>query len=139
MTKRKYADCFLKPDILQAGEFQVFELNGKDSRGYDYTFRVAPVSENTVPGDLPEKSPADRVEMLVGGKPTELEKTDGELEIVLGAEKEAHRLDKATMVYIPGNTPVQHKLIRKPADTTWLFSFTLTPKWEGPAKKQEGK
>ncbi len=139
MTRRKYDHCILKPDIIQAGEFQIFELKDKDSRGYDFTFRVAPVSESTVPGNLPEKVTADRVEMLVGGKPLELEKTGGELEVILGEEKEAHRLDKATMVYIPGGTPIQHRLIRQPEETAWLFSFTLTPKWEGPEKKQGGK
>jgi hypothetical protein len=139
MAKRKYTDCFLQPEITQAGEFQVFKVKGKDSRGYDWQVRLAPVSKETYPGDIPETSKADRVEMYLGGKPAEIEKISGEVEVALGKEGEKHNINKAAMVYIPGGTPVRHRIVRQPAETAWLLNFTLTPKYVEPEKKQEGK
>jgi hypothetical protein len=33
MAKRKFEDNFLKPEITQAGEYQIFKMKGKDARG----------------------------------------------------------------------------------------------------------
>lgn len=138
MTKKKYDDCFLMPEITQVGEFQVFNMKGKDSRGYDFSVRLSAISESTVPGDIPEIVDADRLEVYLGGKPDEIGKIDGEVEVTLGQKKEIHSISKAAMVYVPGGTPVKHRVTREPAETTWLLNYTLTPRWVDPEEKQEG-
>jgi hypothetical protein len=139
MAKRKYDDCFLKPEITQAGEFQVFKMKGKDARGYNWMVRLAAISEETYPADLPETAGADRVEMYVGGKPVEIDKISGEMEIKLGKEGEKYNIDKAMMVYIPKGTAAAHRLVRKPEEISWLLNFTLPPKQETPEEKKGGK
>jgi hypothetical protein len=138
MTKNKYADVFLQPKITQAGKYQVFTIKGKDTRGFDYTVRLSPVSEETIPGNLPETSPADRIEAYIGGNPKEIEKLTGAVEVKLGKEAEAHIIKEASMVYIPKGMPVKHRVKTEPKDMPFLLSFTLTPKWEEPAKKKKG-
>ncbi len=139
MTTGKYDDCFLKPEITKAGEFQVFKMKGKDRRGYDFAVRLAAISDETYPGDLPEKENSDRIEMYLGGKPAEIEKISGEVEVNLGKEKDSYRINKAEMVYIPKDVPVQHRIIKKPEDITWLLSFKLTPKQEKTEEQKGGK
>jgi hypothetical protein len=132
MAKRKYDDCFLKPEITRAGEFQVFKMKGKDDRGYDWMVRLAAISEETYPADLPETAGADRIELYAGGKPMEINKISGEMEVMLGKEGEKYSIDKAMMVYIPRGVPVRHRLVRKPEEISWLLNFTLPPKKEAP-------
>ena len=139
MAKRKYDDCFLKPEITQAGEFQVFKMKGKDARGYNWMVRLAAISEETYPADLPETIDADRVEMYVGGKPMEIDKISGEMEVALGKEGEKYNIDKAMMVYIPKGMPAAHRLVRQPDEISWLLNFTLPPKRETPEEKKGGK
>lgn len=139
MAKKKYDDIFLQPDITRAGEYQVFTLKGKDARGFDFTVRLAPVSKDTIPGDLPETADADRIEVIIGGDPKEIEKINGEVEVSLGKEKEAHSIKEASMVYIPKGMPVKHRVVKEPEGKAFLASFSLTPRWEEPAKKKGGK
>ena len=58
MAKRKYDDCFLKPEITQAGEYQIFKMKGKDARGFDWMVRLAPITE--MPVDLEVTAVANR-------------------------------------------------------------------------------
>lgn len=139
MAKRKYDNCFLKPEITQAGEFQVFKMKGKDARGYNWMVRLAPVTAKTYPADMPETSNADRIELYVGSQPMEIDKISGEMEVALGKEGEKYNIDKAAMVYIPKGVPVKHRILRKPEKTTWLLNLTLTPKYEPPKEKKGGK
>ncbi len=139
MAKKKYSDIFLQPEITQAGEFQVLTMKGKDTRGYDWKVRLAPISKKTVPGDIPETVNADRIEVYAGGKPKEIDKISGEVEMTLGKEEEPHRIKDASIVYIPKGTPVQHRVITEPKETAFLLSFTLTPKYATPGKKKGGK
>jgi hypothetical protein len=139
MAKRKYDDSFLKPEITQAGENQIFKMKGKDARGFDWMVRLAPITEKTYPGEIVKTSDADRVELYVGGNPDEIGKLSGEMEVALGSEGEKYDIKAAAMVYIPKGTPVQHRIVKKPLDTTWLLSFNLTPKYIAPKAKKGGK
>jgi len=139
MAKRKYDDCFLRPEITQAGENQIFKMKGKDARGFDWMVRFAPVADKTYPADLPKTADCDRVEMYVGGKPAEIDKISGQMEIKLGPEGEKFDITRAALVYIPKGTPVQHKMVKEPEDTTWLLNFYLTPKYEAPKTRKGGK
>jgi hypothetical protein len=139
MAKKKYEECFLQPKITQAGEFQVFTIKGKDTRGYDFSVRLSPVSKETIPGDLPSTVDTDRIEVYCGGTPKEIEKVSGEVEVTLGKEGEAHSIKEASMVYIPKGVPVKHRVVTEPKETAFLLSFNLTPKWEPQVKKKGGK
>jgi hypothetical protein len=139
MAKRKYEDNFLKPEIVQAGEYQIFKMKGKDERGHDWMVRLAPITAKTYPADLPPMVDADRIEMYVGSKPKEIEKISGEMEVALGKEDEKYTINKAEMVYIPKGTPVQHRIIRQPEEVTWLLNFTLPPKHKAAEDKKGGK
>jgi hypothetical protein len=139
MAKRKYDNCFLKPEITQAGQFQVFKMKGKDARGYKWEVRLAPITAKTYPAELPVTATADRVELYVGGKPMEIDKISGEMEVALGKEGEKYNIDKAAMVYVPKGVPVKHRIMRKPEATTWLLNLTLTPKYEPPKARKGGK
>lgn len=139
MAKRKFDDCFLKPQITQAGQFQVFIMKGKDARGYPWKVRLAPVTAKTYPAEIPEKANADRVELYVGSKPAEIDKISGKMEVALGQEGEKYNIDKATMVYVPKGVPVKHRIIKNPKETTWLLNLTLTPKYEPPKTRKGGK
>jgi hypothetical protein len=139
MAKTNYDSVFLQPEITQAGEFQVFTIRGKDTRGFDYTVRLSPVSAETIPGDLPETVNADRIELYCGGTPENIEKVSGEIEVKIGKEAEAHHIKEASAVYIPKDVPVKHRVVTEPKETAFMLSFTLTPKWEETAKKKGGK
>ncbi len=139
MAKRKYENNFLKPEITQAGEYQIFTMKGKDARGYDWKVRLAPVTAKTYPAEIPETVSADRIEMYVGSKPLEIGKISGEMEVTLGKEQEKFSIDRAAMVYVPKGMPVKHKIVKKPADVTWLLNLTLTPKYEPPKSRKGGK
>jgi hypothetical protein len=139
MAKRKYDDMFLKPEITQAGDYQIFKMKGKDARGFDWMVRFAPITEKTYPADIKETVAADRVELYVGGNPDEIGKLAAEVEVALGKEEEKHDIKSAAMVYIPKGVPVKHKIARKSKDITWLLNFNLTPKYEAPAARKGGK
>ena len=139
MAKRKYDDCFLKPEITQAGEYQIFKMKGKDARGFDWMVRLAPISEKTYPAEIAKTVDADRVELYVGSKPMEIDKISGEMEVSLGSEGEKYNINRAALVYVPKGTPVQHKIVKKPEDVTWLLNINLTPKYVAPKAKKGGK
>jgi hypothetical protein len=139
MAKRKYDDCFLKPEITQAGEYQIFKMQGKDARGFDWMVRLAPVTEKTYPADIKDKVDADRIELYVGSKPMEIGNISGEMEVSLGSEGEKYKIEKAAMVYVPKGTTVKHKIVKKPEDVTWLLNINLTPKYVAPKAGKGGK
>jgi len=139
MANKKYDDIFLQPEITKAGEFQVFTLKGKDTRGFDFSVRLAPISKETVPGNLPATADSDRIEVFIGQNPKEIDKITNEVEVTLGKEGETHTIKDASMVYIPKGMPVKHKVTKESGEPGLLVSFSLTPKWEEPAKKKGGK
>jgi hypothetical protein len=143
MAKRKYDDMFLKPEITQAGDYQIFKMKGKDARGFDWMVRFAPITEKTYPADIAPVVDADRVELYVGSTPADIDKISGEMEVTLGKDKEKYNINKATLVYIPKGEPVAHKIVKKPKEITWLLNMNLTPKYvpsKGtPAAKKGGK
>lgn len=139
MAKRKYEDYFLKPEITQAGDYQIFKMKGKDTRGHDWQVRFAPITEKTYPADIKETVDADRVELYVGGNPDEIGKLSSEMEVTLGKEAEKFDIKAAAMVYVPKGVPVKHKIVKKSKDITWLLNFNLTPKYEAPKTRKGGK
>ena len=139
MAKRKYDDMFLRPEITQAGEYQIFKMKGKDARGYDWQVRLAPITEKTYPAEIPTTADCDRVELYVGGNPDEIGKLASEMQVSLGKEKEPYDIKAPAMVYIPKGVPAQHKIAKKSKDITWLLNFNLTPKYVAPKAKKGGK
>ena len=139
MAKKKYEDYFLKPEITQAGEYQIFKMKGKDSRGYPWQVRLAPITEKTYPAEIARTTDGDRVELYVGGDPDNIGKLASEMQVALGSEGEKYDINAAAMVYIPKGVPVQHKITKKSKDITWLLSFNLTPKYVAPKPKKGGK
>lgn len=139
MAKRKYDDMFLKPEITQAGEYQIFKMKGKDARGYDWQVRLAPITEKTYPAEIARTTDCDRVELYVGGNPDEIGKLASETEVALGSEGEKYDIKAAAMVYVPKGVPVKHKITKKSKDITWLLNFNLTPKYVAPKAKKGGK
>jgi hypothetical protein len=139
MARKKYDDMFLKPEITQAGEYQIFKMKGKDARGFDWQVRLAPITEKTYPGEIVKTADADRVELYVGGNPDEIGKLSSEMEVALGSEKEKYDINAAAMLYIPKGVPVQHKIVKKSKDITWLLNFNLTPKYVTPKTRKGGK
>jgi hypothetical protein len=101
--------------------------------------RLAPVTEKTYPAEIPATANADRVELYVGSKPMEIGKISGEMEVMLGKEGEKYDINKATMVYVPKGVPVQHRIVKKPEETTWMLNITLTPKQSAPEAGKDGK
>ena len=139
MARKKYEDNFLKPEITQAGEYQIFKMKGKDSRGYPWQVMLAPITEKTYPAEIAKTSDADRVELYFGGDPDNIGKLAGEMQVALGSEGEKFDISAAAMVYIPKGVPTQHKITKKSKDTTWLLSFNLTPKYTAPKTGKGGR
>jgi hypothetical protein len=138
MAKRKYDDNFLKPEITQAGEYQIFKMKGKDTRGFDWQVRLAPVTEKTYPADIKDKVDADRVELYLG-QPAGIDKISGEMEVALGSEGEKYNINRATLVYVPKGVQVKHKITKKPEEVSWLLNINLTPKYVAPKAAPKAK
>ena len=139
MARKKYDEVFLKPQITQVGEYQVFNIKGKDTRGFKWSVRLSPVAKETVPGDLPVTADSDRIEAFIGGDPKEIANIGAAVDVALGKEGESHLIKDASMVYIPKGMPVKHKVTKASKDKAFMVSFTLTPKWEALPKKKGGK
>jgi hypothetical protein len=135
MVKRKYDDCFLKPEIKKAGEYQIFKMKGKDERGFDWQVRLSPVSEKTYPADIPATADCDRVELYAGSDPAKIEKISGEMEVTLGKEKEKHNITKSSLVYIPKGLPIERRIAKNPEQPPWVMTFNLTPKRDDAPEK----
>ena len=130
--EKEYARYILRPEITQFQDQQVFECKGKDARGYDFSVQLNAIETIPLMEEMPQAVDADRVKMYLGGDPENMKDIGTEIEISLGKEPEAYKIDAASMTYIPKGMPFQHRVLQPPKATSWVLSLTLPPKYIEP-------
>jgi hypothetical protein len=135
--KSKYEKYILAPEIKKYQDLQVFEIKGKDVRGYDFAVQLAPVDAIALMNETTEAMNADRVKAYIGGDPQNVKDIGTEIEISMGQEPEIYKIDSASMTYIPKGTPYRQRVLKKPAKSSFVLSLTLPPKYVEPAKAKK--
>ncbi|NLE09634.1 MAG: hypothetical protein GX631_10315 [Dehalococcoidales bacterium] len=130
--KKEVARYVLAPEIKQFGEWQVFEFQGKDARGFDFGVRLSPVAALPLMNEPVQAVDADRVNMYAGGDPAKIDEIDTEITITMGNEKEDHTIDRAAMTYVPRGVPYGHRVTGTTEKTAWVLTLTLPPKYDPP-------
>jgi len=134
--KSKYEKYILAPEIKRYQDLQVFEIRGKDARGYDFAVQLSPVAAIPLMNETPEAAAADRVKAYIG-EPENVKDIGTEIEISMGAEPEVYKIDSASMTYIPKGTPHRQRVLKKPAKSSFVLTLTLPPKYVEPAKPKK--
>jgi len=129
----KYEKYILAPQIKTYGDLQVFEIKGKDARGFDFAVQLSPTEAIALMNEPREAANADRVKAYIGGDPDNV-KDIGQIEISLGKEPELYMIDSASVLYIPKGTPHRQRLLKKPAKGSFVLALTLPPKYVQPNK-----
>ena len=129
MAKKKYGKCLLKPEIKDFQNRQVFQFEGKDARGYDFSVRISAIEPNSFAREIPRIVDADRVAMYFGGNHEKIDDIGTEIQISLGEKPEVFDINSAAMVYIPKGQPFSNSVIRNPDKVSWLLNITLPPKY----------
>ena len=129
----KYQKYILAPQIKTYRDLQVFEIKGKDARGYDFAVQLSPTEAVPLMNETPEAANADRVRAYIGGDPEKV-KDIGEIEISMGKEQEIYNIDSASVIYIPKGTPHRQRLLKKSAKGSFVLTLTLPPKYVQPKK-----
>jgi len=124
----KYEKYILAPQIKTYRDLQVFEIKGKDERGYDFALQLSPIEAVSLMNETPEAASADRVRAYIGGDTANV-KDIGEIEISMGKEPETYKIDSASVVYIPKGTPHRQRVLKKPAKGSFVLTLTLPPKY----------
>jgi len=132
----KYQQNILVGEVKQYGNLQVFELKGKDARGFDWAVQMAPVGAIPL---MAEKSAADadRVKAYIGGDPKKVDDIGTRIEVSMGSESEIYTIDSASVTYIPKGTPHRQRLLKQPERQSFMLTLTLPPKYIEPAKPQK--
>lgn len=133
--KSKYEKYILAPEIKKYQDLQVFEIKGKDARGYDWAVRMAPVEAINLINETGAMN-ADRAKAYIG-EPDNVKDIGAEIEISMGEEAEVYKIDSASMLYIPKGTPFRQHVLKKPAKTSFALTLTLPPKYIEPAKPKK--
>jgi len=134
-TKSKYEKYILAPEIKQYQDLQVFEIKGKDMRGYDWAVQMAPVEAIPLMNETGAVN-ADRAKAYIGA-PDNVKDLGTEIEISMGVEPEVYKLDAASMTYIPKGTPHRQRVLKNPAKPSFALTLTLPPKYTAPAKPKK--
>jgi hypothetical protein len=134
-TKSKYEKYILAPEIKKYQDLQVFEIKGKDARGYDWTVQMAPVQAINLMNEK-EAVNADRAKAYIG-EPDNVKDIGTKIEISMGTEAEVYKIDSASMIYVPKGTPYRQRVLKKPAKTSFALTLTLPPKYIEPAKPKK--
>ena len=134
-SKSKYAKYILAPEIKQYQDLQVFEIKGKDIRGYDWVLQMAPVEAIPLMNETGAVN-ADRAKAYIGA-PDNVKDLGTEIEISMGAEPEVYKLDSASVIYIPKGTPQRQRILNKPTKPSFALTLTLPPKYTAPAKPKK--
>ena len=129
----KYQKNILAPQIKTYGDLQVFEIKGKDARGFDFAVQLSPIEAISLMNETPEAVNADRVKAYIGGDPENV-KDIGEMEVSMGKEQEVYNIDSASVLYIPKGTPHRQRLLKKPVKGSFVLTLTLPPKYVQPNK-----
>ncbi len=127
MAKKKGLEKYiLAPEIKEYQDLQVFEFNGKDAHGNDFAVQLSPVEALPLMEEVAQVD-ADRVKMYLGGDPANIKDIGTEIEVSLGKEKEAYKIDSASMTYIPKGMPYRQRVLKKADKLAWVLSLTLPP------------
>lgn len=135
--KSKYDKYILAPEIKKYQDLEVFELKGKDARGYDFAVQLSPIAAIPLMNEAAVVEDADRAKAYIGGDPENVKDLDTEIEISVGDEPEVYKIDSASMTYIPKGTPYRQRVLKKPARHSFVLSLTLPPKYIQPAKSKK--
>ena len=133
--KEEYEKYILKPEIKKYQDLQVFELKGKDSRGYDWKVQMAPVEAINLMNET-EAVNADRTKAYIG-EPDNVKDIGAEIEVSMGKEAETCKIDSASVMYIPKGIPCRQHVLKKPLKTSFALTLTLPPKYIEPAKPKK--
>ena len=128
----KYDRYILVPEIKQYQDLQVFELKGKDMRGFDWALQMAPIEAISLMNESGAAN-ADRAKAYIGA-PDNVKDIGTEIEVSLGTEPEIYSLDSASVTYIPKGTPHRQRVLRKPSKASFALTLTLPPKYVAPPK-----
>ena len=135
--KKKYEKYILAPEIKKYQDLQVFEIRGKDARGYDFAVQLCPVDAIPLMNETPEAVSADRVKAYIGGDPENVKDIGTEIEISMGPEPEVYKIDSASITYIPKGTPHRQRVLKKPVKPSFVLSLILPPKYIEPVKPKK--
>jgi len=135
-AESKYQKYILAGEVKQYGDLQVFELKGKDARGFDWAVQMSPVGAIPLMKE-PEAADADRVMAYIGGDPKNVKDLGAEIEVSVGSEAEVYTIDSASVAYIPKGTPHRRRVLKKAARESFALTLTLPPKYVEPAKPKK--
>jgi hypothetical protein len=135
-AESKYQKHILIGEVKQYGDLQVFELKGKDARGYDWAVQMSPVGAISLM-TKPEAVDADRVMAYIGGDPKNVKDIGTEIEISMGSEPEVYTIDSAAVTYIPKGTPHRQRVLRKAVRESFVLTLTLPRKYVEPPKPKK--
>jgi hypothetical protein len=134
-AKTKYDKYILVPEIKQYQDLQVFEIRGKDMRGFDWALQMAPVEAINLMTESGAVN-ADRAKAYIGA-PDNVKDIGAEIEVSMGTEPEVYKLDSASVTYIPKGTPHQQRVLKKPTKASFALTLTLPPKYVAPPKPKK--
>ena len=136
LAESKYQRHILIGEVKQYRDLQVFELKGKDARGYDWAVQMSPVDAIPLMKE-PETVDADRVKAYIGGDPKNVKDLGTQIEVSMGSEPEIYTLDSAAVTYIPKGMPHRQRVLKKAARESFVLTLTLPPKYVEPAKPKK--
>jgi hypothetical protein len=136
VTKSGYEKYILAPQIKTYQDLQVFEIKGKDARGYDFAVQMAPVDAIPLMNEAGAVN-ADRVKAYIGGNTENVKDIGTEIEVSMGEEPEVYKIDSASVTYIPKGTPHRQRVLRKPVKSSFVLTLTLPPKYIEPPKPKK--
>lgn len=133
--KSEYEKYILAPKIIKYKDLQVFELKGKDARGYDWTVQMAPVEAINLMNETGAVN-ADRAKAYIG-EPEDVKNIGTEIDISMDGDAEVYKIDSASVMYIPKGTSCREHVLKKPDKTSFELTLTLPPKYIEPAKQKK--
>ena len=136
VTRSGYEKYILAPQIKTYQELQVFEIKGKDARGFDFAVQLAPVDAIPLMNETGAVN-ADRVKVYIGGNPENVKDIGTEIEVSMGEEPEVYKIDSASVTYIPKGTLHRQRVLNKPVRSSFVLTLTLPPKYIEPAKPKK--
>jgi len=135
-AESKYQKEILVGEIKQYGDLQVFELKGKDARGFDWAVQMSPV--DAIPQmKEPAAVDADRVKAYIGGDPKNVKDIGTQIEVSMGSEPEVYTIDSASVTYIPKGVPHRQRVLKKAERESFVLTLTLPPEYVEPAKPKK--
>jgi hypothetical protein len=133
--KTKYDQYILVPEIKQFQDLQVFEIKGKDMRGFDWALQMAPVEAINLMNETGAVN-ADRAKAYIGA-PDDVKDIGTEMEVSIGTAPEVYKLNSASVTYIPKGTAHRQRVLRKPTKASFALTLTLPPKYVAPPKPKK--